>query len=156
MPAFAERHRKKDILLKGVLIFIALLMLISVYTFQRVSVSRYLIGLIGIEVTNVHPYIIFILNKTIRLVLNDLACVMLIVALFREKKYLWMGFYVFLFEILVLLPLYFALKLSTEGDSEISSPLLSQIHRMIVNPTLMILLIASFFYQRFQRKDRHE
>lgn len=60
------------------------------------------------------------------------------------------GFYVFLFELLILLPLYFTIKLTVEGTSEISSPLLSQIHRMIINPMLMILTIIAFFYQRFK------
>jgi exosortase F-associated protein len=75
---------------------------------------------------------------------------MIIWAVFQEQKYVKVAWYVFLIEVLVILPVYFAIKLSLEGDSEISSPLLSQIHRMIVNPMLMFLLMAGFFYQRMK------
>jgi len=75
---------------------------------------------------------------------------LLIFAIFREKKYLRVGFYIFLFESLIMLPIYFICKLTLEGTSEISSPLLSQVHRMIINPMLMILTIIAFFYQRFK------
>lgn len=85
--------------------------------------------------------------------MNDAACIVLIKSFFGESKYVRFAFVVFLFELLVLLPVYFAFKLSLEGDSEISSPLLSQIHRMIVNPTLMILVIIAFFYQKFKRRE---
>jgi exosortase F-associated protein len=100
----------------------------------------------------VHPFGIFILNKTVRMVINDLACFVMIWALFEQKKYLRLAWYLFLIELLVILPLYFAVKLTVEGDSEISSPLLSQIHRLIVNPVLMFLLIFGFTYQKLKGK----
>lgn len=78
---------------------------------------------------------------------------LLIKSFFNEPKYVRFAFYIFLFEIAVLLPLYFIVKLGLEGDSEISSPLLSQIHRMIVNPTLMILVMAAFLYQKFKSRE---
>ena len=82
--------------------------------------------------------------------INDFSSFILIFGLFNERKYMKVALGVFLFEIVFLLPLYFVLKLFLEGDSEISSPLLSQLHRLIVNPTLMFLLIAAFLYQRFK------
>ena len=82
--------------------------------------------------------------------MNDFACLLLIYVFFEDKKYLKMGFWVFLIELLVILPIYLVLKLSLEGTSEISSPLLSQIHRLIVNPTLMILLMLGFVYQKYR------
>lgn len=86
------------------------------------------------------------------MVINDLACFVIIWALFEQKKYLRLAWYLFLIELLVILPLYFAVKLTIEGDSEISSPLLSQIHRLIVNPVLMFLLIFGFTYQKLKGK----
>jgi exosortase F-associated protein len=94
------------------------------------------------------PNTVFVANRVIRVILNDFACFLLIYGLFKESKYLKIAFLVFLAELFVILPLYLALKLSLEGDSEISSPLLSLIHRLIVNPTLMLLLIAGFIYQK--------
>lgn len=92
---------------------------------------------------------VFIFNKTFRLLINDLVCVTLILVLFENRKFVKMAFLVLWIELLVILPLYFLIKLNTEGDSEISSPLLSQIHRLIVNPMLMFILIAGFYYQKF-------
>jgi exosortase F-associated protein len=77
----------------------------------------------------------------------------LIYAWFKERKYLTLSFYLFLVEVGLLLPIYFIVKLSLEGDSEISSPLLSQIHRLIVNPLLMFLLMVGFIYQRVRIKN---
>jgi exosortase F-associated protein len=95
------------------------------------------------------PNTIFIFNKTFRLLINDLLCVISIVALFEKRKFVNVAFLILLVELLVILPLYFWIKLKTEGASEISSPLLSQIHRLIVNPMLMFILIAGFYYQKF-------
>lgn len=117
----------------------------AVYLFQRFSIA----GFIG----QLSPEAVFVVNRTARLVLNDVACLMIILAVFREAKYLKIAFWVFLVELLVILPAYLVTKLSLEGDSEISSPLLSQVHRLIVNPMLMILLMAGFLYQRFGKKE---
>ena len=92
---------------------------------------------------------IFIFNKTFRLLINDVLCVILIFALFEKRKFVKMAFVILLAELFALLPFYFLVKLGMEGDSEISSPLLSQIHRLIVNPMLMLILIAGFYYQKF-------
>ena len=135
----------------------AVLILGMVYLFQRINFLQVLSNMVNVSLTGMHPHIFFIFNKTLRLIVNDLACFMIILSIFQERKYLRVAWYVFLFELLVLLPAYFAIKLSLEGDSEISSPLLSQIHRMIINPTLMILLIIGFFYQRlkFNKQDAY-
>jgi exosortase F-associated protein len=128
----------------------SLVVLAAVYLFQQFNFLQFFTDGLGLE-TTFHPNVVFVFNKTTRLILNDLACFGLIFAIFQKKKYLRLAFYVFLFEIIVILPAYFIIKLSLEGDSEISSPLLSQIHRMIINPTLMILLIIGFFYQRIRK-----
>lgn len=121
-------------------------LLAAVYIFQRLNIA----AILG----DFHPNTIFAINRTIRLTLNDLACLLIIHALFQDRKYLKIAFIVFLVELLVILPLYLAIKLSAEGATEISSPLLSQIHRLIVNPMLMILLILGFYYQRFRYKGQ--
>lgn len=117
--------------------------LAAVYLFQRFDYSSLVAG------GSWHPNAVFIFNRTVRLILNDVACMLLIFAIFQRRQYLVVAFYVFLFELFILLPGYFAVKLSLEGDSEISSPLLSFVHRLIVNPMLMVVLMGGFFYQRF-------
>jgi exosortase F-associated protein len=135
---------------RGALLLLALLLLVLIYVFQRTDFRTYLLEALDSREHVLHPYVFFVFNKTFRLMLNDACCFLLILALFGRGKYMKAAFYVFLFELLVLLPVYFLLKLNLEGDAEISSPLLSQLHRLIINPTLMFLLIIAFFYQRFK------
>lgn len=130
------------------LIALAMLMLLLVYLFQKVSYAGIINFILPENLTLNHPYGVFIFNRTIRLIINDGACMLLIWSLFGQMKYLKAAFVVFLIELLILLPLYFVIKLNLEGTSEISSPLLSQIHRIIVNPLLMLILILGFYYQK--------
>ncbi len=111
------------------------------YLFQRFDFSM----LMGVYSSNAR----FVMNKSFRFLVNDLSCLMLIAAVFNKSGYLRLSSLVFLVELVVLLPLYFVVKLSMEGDTEISSPLLSQWHRMIVNPLLMLVLMMGFVYQDF-------
>ena len=90
----------------------------------------------------------FIFNRTFRYLINDLSVILLIYVLFENRALTQVAFGLQLFGLLIILPLYFYFKLSLEGPSEISSPLLSFIHRIVVNPILMLLLIPAFYYQQ--------
>ena len=125
------------------------------YVFQQTDYLNLFLRFIAYDLV-AQPTTAFVFNKTFRLVLNDMLCIVLIYAIFEERKYMQIAFYVFCFELIVLLPAYLIVKLSLEGTSEISSPLLSQIHRLIVNPMLMLILMTGFYFQRRQAslKDR--
>lgn len=140
---------KKKLLITGALIILA-----AVYLQQRFNYAVLLNYILPQALDISHGNVVFIVNKTIRLILNDLACLMLITALFPGKFYMKAALYLFLIELFLMLPIYFIVKLNLEGPSEISSPLLSQIHRLIVNPLLMFLLMIGFLYQRLSR-SRH-
>lgn len=87
----------------------------------------------------------FVVNKTIRYLLNDLFAIAIIYAIFEERKYVRFSFYVLLFGLLVLLPTYIVIYLlQPEGFSS----MLGHLHRVVMNPVLMMLLIPAFFYQR--------
>lgn len=137
---------------KYILIGIAFSMLLLVYFFQRVSFAAIINAFLPEAVHIVGSNLIFVVNKTIRLILNDFACLIFIYAVFQKQVYLKASFYLFLIELFLLLPFYLILKLNLEGDSELSSPLLSQLHRLIVNPLLMFLLIMGFVYQKLTPK----
>ena len=124
----------------------AVTILATTYLFQRMDCAT----MIGIDSLNGK----FIFNKSIRFLLNDGACLLLVIAFFNKPNYLRISAWVFLVEFVFLLPLYFVLKLWLEGNSEISSPLLSQLHRMIVNPLLMIVLVMGFVYQDYFWKGK--
>ena len=120
--------------------------LAALYIFQRTNYGLILLQAIGMVASD---NLIFIINRTLRLLANDFVCVVMIFSVFKEKSYRQVTLAVFLIELLVILPFYFLLKLYFEGSSEISSPLLSFIHRLIVNPTLMILTGMALAYQKF-------
>ena len=87
----------------------------------------------------------FIVNKAFRYLLNDLFSIAIIYGIFYEKKYARFAMYVMFFGLLVLLPVYLVLFLmQPEGFSS----MLSHLHRIVMNPVLMMLLIPAFFYQR--------
>lgn len=136
---------KKKLVIAGALIILAV-----VYLQQRISYAELINYLLPQALEISHANTVFVVNKTIRLILNDLACLMLITTLFPGRIYLKAAFYLFLIELFVMLPVYFIIKLNLEGPSEISSPLLSQVHRLIVNPLLMFLLMIGFLYQRLR------
>jgi exosortase F-associated protein len=94
----------------------------------------------------------FIANRVFRILLNDIGMVMIIYAIFIDYGVIKLAFFVQLIDLIILLPIYLSLKLPAEGVSELSSPLLSQFHRLVVNPILLILLIPAIFYQRAIKK----
>ncbi len=128
------------------LLFIAIVLLVLIYSFQQVSYF----DILNVFQIKRYPNLVFVINKSIRLVLNDFACLLIIYALFQERKYLVFGSIIQLIEVFILMPIYFIIKLRFEGDSEISSPLLSQIHRLIVNPVLMLLFITGLLLQKYR------
>lgn len=73
-------------------------------------------------------------------------------AWFKDRRVTKLAIAIQLIDGLILLPTYLAIKLWMEGPSEISAPLLSQFHRIIVNPILMILLIPATYFQRISNK----
>ena len=128
------------------------MVLALVYVFQQFSYAKWLNTFTPPFLQVVHPYAVFAVDKTVRLVLNDVACMAVIYAVFRENKYLQVAFGLFVVEVLLILPLYLLAKLGLEGASEISSPWLSQVHRLIVNPLLMFLLMVGFVIQRVSQE----
>ena len=120
---------------------ISIFTLIALYLFQRFNYAE-LVSLSFSSNTQ------FIINKTIRFIFNDLAVILLIHAIFNNKGLLKIAFSIQLLELLFILPLYFYIKLSFEGPTELSSPLLSFVHRIVVNPIIMLLLIPAFWFQQ--------
>ena len=118
---------------------ICVLGLALVYLFQRYDVAA------GLGITGKMNQ--FFVNRTIRFFLNDAFMIGLIYALFIERKYIVFALWVQLFGIFFFLLPYFVLKYYFPGYN---GPLISFLHRLILNPTLLILLIPAFYYQRAQ------
>lgn len=131
---------------RNLVITIAFLGLFLVYLFQRVDYLGVAAALFGLPAPSATSS--FVVNRMSRLIINDLLCVTLVSTFFQDERFTRLAWWVFLGELLVLLPLYLVLKLSAEGPTELSSPVFQPLHRMIVNPLLMIILIAGMYYQR--------
>lgn len=92
----------------------------------------------------------FIVSRLVRFIANDLLCILLIYALFNNRRYVIFSFYVQLFGLLVLFPIYIWLALSSVSQQEYS--LVVPLYRMVMNPILMVLLIPAFYFQQKLRK----
>ena len=123
--------------MQGVLVIVSLLGLICVYLYQRLDVAAAL-G-IKTEMWN------FITNRSIRFLLNDLLGILLIYALFQERRFVWFALLVQVFGLIFVLAPYFFIRFKYP---ELNGPLISFLHRLVFNPILVLLLIPAFYYQK--------
>lgn len=113
--------------------------LLLVFLFQRVDVA----GSLGVGDVRMGR---FIINRTIRFLINDALAIGLIYALFESRKYVMFALYVQLFGVVAFLLPYFILKIYFPSYN---GPYLNFLHRLILNPTLLLLLIPALYYQKF-------
>src|SRR5688572_24045726 len=111
--------------------------LVFVFLFQRIDIAGYF----GIESITQK----FLINRSIRFIVNDGLAIGLIYALFQERKYVMFAIYVQLAGMVVFLFPYFILKIYFPSYN---GPLISFLHRLVLNPTLLMLLIPAFYYQK--------
>ncbi len=124
----------------NVRIFLAVLAvaaLVVVFLFQRIDIG----AMVGIENTSWR----FVANRSIRFLLNDALAIVLIYALFQERKYVVFSIWVQLFGMVLILMPYFIIKFKYPYYN---GPLVSFLHRLVLNPTILLLLIPAFYYQR--------
>lgn len=84
----------------------------------------------------------FVLNKLMRFLLNDFVTIGLIQLLFQKLAYTKFAFGVMVFSLLVLLPLFFLANALSWP-----STFVSMLHRLTMNPVLLMLLIPAFYFQ---------
>ena len=111
--------------------------LVAVFLFQQLDVAAF----IGVEARLSR----FLINRSIRFLINDALALGLIYALFKERKYVIFALYVQVAGTFLFLVPYFILKVFLPTYN---GPLISFLHRLILNPTLLMLLIPAFYYQR--------
>lgn len=129
-----------------ILISLASIGLLLVYVFQRMDYLALVMNFTNAG--DPGPTASFVFNRALRLITNDVLCIVLIRYWFADPTFNRLALWAFMVEGLVLLPLYLGIKLSAEGPTEISSPLFQPLHRMIVNPLLMFILMAGMYYQK--------
>jgi exosortase F-associated protein len=125
-------HRNSRI----IMIAFAITGLSLTFIFQRIDCSQIFSG-ITTESGK------FIFNRTLRFLLNDNLMLLMIYGLFYNRRYLKFALMVEVFGFCFLLLPYFILRYYTDIDPMY----ISFIHRLIVNPTLMILLVPALYIQ---------
>jgi hypothetical protein len=129
---------RKKIVRSWVLVVVAVIGLLLVFVFQQMNAAFWL-GIRGNSTT------LFLWNRSIRFFLNDAFALLLIYGLFYERKYLIFAVWVQAMGIVFFLIPYFILKLYCPAYN---GPLISFLHRLILNPTLLLLLVPAFYYQK--------
>ena len=85
----------------------------------------------------------FLVSKTLRFLLNDFLAMGLVLAVFPGRQHLVVALLVQAFGLVFLLIPYFILKLGLGMDN---GPLVSFLHRLVLNPILMLLLLPGFWW----------
>ncbi len=111
--------------------------LLLVYLFQRFNLAQTM-GVLD-------PAGTWVVNKVARFLLNDFFALMLIYSLFPERKYIKFALLVQIFGTCFFLIPYVIMKL---WFVEYTGPWINFLHRIILNPILIFLLIPAFFYQK--------
>lgn len=132
--------------MKGMRILVGVLCvtgLVAVFLFQEIDLAA-MIGSVDVDINR------FLINRTFRFLLNDAFTIGIIYALFNERKYVIFSLYVQVAGVILFLIPYFILKLYLPNYN---GPMISFLHRLILNPTLLMLLIPAFYYQRKLEHD---
>ena len=93
----------------------------------------------------------YLASKAFRYILNDGFALMVIWGLFKRESYVRFAVVIFFIGFLILLPIY--LFLATHYYLETQS-FLNHLHRLVLNPVLMMLLIPAFYYQQSLEKRK--
>lgn len=87
----------------------------------------------------------FFVSKYFRFLINDTLALGILWSLFQERKYMNFAFVVFLLEAFVMMPFYCVSAIWFWDETKF---FISHLHRLVVNPFFMMLLIPAFFYQK--------
>jgi exosortase F-associated protein len=113
--------------------------MVLVFLFQRMDVA----SMLGVGDPAIYR---FLINRSIRFLMNDAFAIGLIYALFAERKYVVFSLYVQIAGVVLFLIPYFILKIYFPAYN---GPMISFLHRLVFNPTLLMLLIPAFYYQKY-------
>lgn len=109
--------------------------LVLVFVSQRINLAA---------MAGVHHGAQFFVNRSIRFLLNDALTIGIIWSIFNRRSYVIFALWVQGAGMVFLLFPYFAMKYFYPSYN---GPFLSFLHRLILNPTLLLLLIPAFYYQ---------
>jgi exosortase F-associated protein len=132
---------KSNVTRRWVLGLLGFVGLIIVYLFQKVNLAE----ILGVK----QAINQFLVNRSIRFFLNDLLTILLIYSLFGKKKYVVFSIWVQLIGMFLFLIPYFYLRVNFPT---LHGPMINFLHRLIMNPILLLLLIPAFYFQQSRSK----
>lgn len=106
-----------------------------------------------VEFANSINPLAFTVNKSLRYICNDLFAICIIYGLFGKGQYVRFAMYVMLFGLIILVPAYIFLYLEQPVGF---SSMLSHLHRITMNPVLMMLLIPALYFQERSAREENE
>ena len=121
-----------------IILILSLVLLLCFYIFQK-----NILGLL--EFQELSKNSIFVLKKIVRFLINDFLMIGVIYGIFKTKDAIKVALIVQLFGFVFLLTPYILIKLYIGGYN---GPLVSFLHRLVLNPLLLILLIPALYFQR--------
>lgn len=130
---------------RGAMLLFAIAALILVFVFQHFNYLQWLGGVFGFQIEDINSKVIFSINKTIRFIINDGLTILIIYAIFYERKYVVFAVIVQLFGFLFLLPSYLIIKWHYPSYN---GAMINYLHRLTINPVLLMLLIPVFMLQK--------
>lgn len=131
----SQKESRRPVVHYPVLAFLALTGLAAMYVFQDV-------GLFATWLPESSSFR-FVFSKVLRFLVNDLLMLGLILSIYPKRGHLQVAVAVQIFGALFLLTPYLVLKVVYHvGDG----PLISFLHRLVINPMLMLLLIPGFYF----------
>lgn len=95
----------------------------------------------------------YVFSKILRFLANDGLAILIIYGFFGPGKYVKFAAYILLFGLVVLLPIYLVLVIYFYQDTY---SFLNHLHRLVLNPVLMMLLIPAFYSQKANAKKNIE
>jgi exosortase F-associated protein len=131
-------------MIRLLLIFCLLFLLFLSYHYRNLNWL-----LVGVEAGGVLFFIrpssidlLFLLNKFLRFIINDLLTVGLIHLIFKRWIFTRFSIYVLMVSLTTILPLYMLGYLL--GYQNV---IMAMLHRLTMNPTILLLLIPAFYFQ---------
>ena len=95
----------------------------------------------------------YVFSKILRFLANDGLAILIIYGFFGPGKYVKFAAYILLFGLVVLLPIYLVLVIYFYQDTY---SFLNHLHRLVLNPVLMMLLVPAFYSQKANAKKNIE
>ncbi len=139
---------------RKIAISLGIIGLVFVYILQRLLFYDPFVDFIYNPISDNYPELStgkYIMSKLLRFVLNDGFAIAIIYGFFGLGKYVKFAALIFLVGLLILLPAYLIMVIFFYPETY---SFLNHLHRLVLNPVLMMLLIPAFYAQKTEENKK--